>query len=122
MGQTAKRRRGIRDEQCGAQTIPRQLRLRNIAGLIVVDFIGMRRKDHRRSWLNGSNVNLGSHPFQSMLGMTAAGLIEVTRRDGLSLDEFMLQPKSTGILLSAESLACQTLRNLLRTKGASGYD
>ena len=54
--------------------------------------------------------------------MTAAGLIEVTRRrDGLSLDELMLQPKSTGILPSVESLACQVLRDLLRTKGAGGY-
>ena len=51
--------------------------------------------------------------------MTAAGLIEVTRRrDGLSLDELMLQPKSTGILLSVEALACEVLRELLRTKGA----
>ena len=106
-----------------AQAIPRQLRLRNIAGLIVVDFIGMRRKDHRRKLVERfkREFRLASVSVD-VLGMTAAGLIEVTRRrDGLSLDELMLQPKSTGILLSAESLACQVLRDLLRTQGAGGY-
>ena len=76
-----------------AQAIPRQLRLRNIAGLIVVDFIGMRRKDHRRKLVERfkREFRLASVSVD-VLGMTAAGLIEVTRRrDGLSLDELMLQ-------------------------------
>ncbi|MED5358510.1 MAG: ribonuclease E/G, partial [Pseudomonadota bacterium] len=106
-----------------AQAIPRQLRLRNIAGLIVVDFIGMRRKDHRQKLVERfkREFRLASVSVD-VLGMTAAGLIEVTRRrDGLSLVELMLQPKSTEILLSVESLACQVLRDLMRTQGAGGY-
>ena len=54
--------------------------------------------------------------------MTAAGLIEVTRRrDGFSLDEMMLGSSLAGVQLSSESLASQALRDLLQTRGAGKY-
>jgi len=103
-----------------ARVIPRQLRLRNIAGLIVVDFIGMRRKDHRRKLVENLKREFRQASVAvDVLGMTAAGLIEITRRrDGLSLKEIMSRRNTDEILLSSESLACQALRDLLRTRGA----
>ena len=106
-----------------AEVIPKQLRLRNIAGLIVVDFIGMRRKDHRRKLVERfkREFRYAALPVD-VLGMTAAGLIEVTRRrDGFSLDEMMLGSSLAGVQLSSESLASQALRDLLQTRGAGKY-
>ena len=106
-----------------AEAIPQQLRLRNIAGLIVVDFIGMRRKDHRRKLVERLKQEFRSAAVPvDVLGMTAAGLIEVTRRrDGFSLDEMMLGSSSAGIQLSSEALASQALRDLLNTRGAGKF-
>ena len=106
-----------------AEAIPQQMRLRNIAGLIVVDFIGMRRKDHRRKLVERLKREFRFAAVSvDVLGMTAAGLVEVTRRrDGFSLDEMMSNSSSAKILPSNESLAAEALRELLRTRGAGNY-
>ncbi len=127
LGGSAGKRRG--DEAifamniAAAEAIPRQLRLRNIAGLIVVDFIGMRRKDHRRKLVERLKREFRFAAVSvDVLGMTAAGLVEVTRRrDGFSLDEMMSNPSSAEILPSNESVASEALRELLRTRGAGNY-
>jgi ribonuclease G len=103
--------------------IARQIRLRNLAGLIVVDFITMRRREHRRKLVDAMKRELkdSSVPVD-VLGMTAAGLIEITRRrDGPALHELLTQREFGLIKPSGEVLACDALRQLLRTKGASGF-
>jgi ribonuclease G len=106
-----------------AVEIARQIRLRNLAGLIVVDFITMRHREHRRKLVDTMKRELkhSSVPVD-VLGMTAAGLIEITRRrDGPALHELLTQWEAGLIQPSGEVLVCDALRQLLRTKGASGF-
>ena len=106
-----------------AVEIARQIRLRNLAGLIVVDFITMRRREHRRKLVDAMKRELkdSSVPVD-VLGMTAAGLIEITRRrDGPALHELLTRKEASIIQPSGEVLACDALRQLLRTKGSGGF-
>jgi ribonuclease G len=103
--------------------IARLIRLRNLAGLIVVDFITMRSREHRRKLVDAMKreLKVSSVPVD-VLGMTAAGLIEITRRrDGPALHELLTKREAGLIQPSGEVLACEALRQLLRTKGASGF-
>ena len=71
--------------------IPRQLRLRKISGIIVVDFIDMRRKDHIRKVTEKLEEELNKDRVPAdFIDMTALGLVEITRkREGESLAEML---------------------------------
>ena len=57
-----------------AQAIARQLRLRNLGGIIIVDFIDMARDDHRDAVLAEFRKQLGARPRQDHGGrLLAAG-------------------------------------------------
>ncbi len=63
--------------------IARQIRLRNLAGLLVVDFPRLRAGRHRRRLVAALRQALADDPMAAdVLGMTAGGLIEITRRRG----------------------------------------
>lgn len=64
-----------------AQEIARQLRLRDIGGIIVVDFIDMKKPEHRQTLL-GEMARLAKQDRSqvSIEGMTRLGLIEITRK------------------------------------------
>ena len=47
-----------------ARAIARQLRLRNLGGIIIVDFIDMAREDHRDAVLAEFRKQLGARPHQ----------------------------------------------------------
>ena len=74
-----------------AVEIPRQLRLRKISGIIVVDFIDMRRKDHIRQVTEKLEEELNKDRVPAdFIDMTALGLVEITRkREGESLAEML---------------------------------
>ena len=60
--------------------IARQIRLRNIAGLIVVDYIGMKGKDKLGRMVTTLKEAMASDPVGGMvLGTTPGGLLEITR-------------------------------------------
>lgn len=64
-----------------ASEICRQLRLRDIGGLIVVDFIDMRNYDHRKRVENEMRNRLKQDPTTtSSTGLTKFGLMEITRK------------------------------------------
>jgi ribonuclease G len=127
MGSAGGRRRSddaiLSTNIAAAAEIPRQIRLRNLAGLIVVDFITMRRKEDRRKLVEALKRGFrGSSVPVDVLGVTAAGLVEITRRrDGPPMHEVMAEVAAPTIRLSGESLACQALRDVLRAKGGSRY-
>ena len=59
----------------------RQIRLRNIGGLIVVDFISMKNKTHRKQLVELLRREMRDDPVRhDVLGMTPAGLVEITRQ------------------------------------------
>lgn len=106
-----------------ATEIARQIRLRNLAGLIVVDFITMRRKDHRRKLVEVLKRGFKNSTVPvDVLGVTAAGLMEITRRrDGRSIREILTKVDSREPQLSRESLLCAALREVLRARGAGRF-
>jgi ribonuclease G len=103
-----------------AQTIARQLRLRNLGGIIIVDFIDMESIDHRSAVLVELDKALArDHTRISVNGFTQLGLVELTRkRTRESLTQILCEPCPTcggrGIVKTAQTVAYEILRELLR--------
>lgn len=106
-----------------ASEIARQIRLRNLAGLIVVDFINMRQLAHSRKVVDAMRRKLSEAVLPvDVLGMTSGGLVEITRRrDGPALSERLLASDLYDVRPSREYLACEALRSVLKTKGVGGF-
>ncbi|MEW6387323.1 MAG: Rne/Rng family ribonuclease [Thermodesulfobacteriota bacterium] len=102
-----------------AQEIARQLRLRNIGGLIVIDFIDMEDPEHRQRVYQTLQEALKRDRAKSMvLPMSAMGLMEMTRqRLGDSLAQLALNPcnycEGEGQVLSPAVLTGDIFRQLL---------
>lgn len=64
-----------------AVEIARQLRLRNIGGIIIVDFIDMNQEEHRRQVLDVLEEEIRKDKTKTnILGITQLGLVEMTRK------------------------------------------
>ena len=76
----------------GAEEIARQLRLRNIGGIVVIDFIDMTDKAHSKEVVEALKEHLKKdHKRTSSVEMTSLGLVELTRKKtSLPIEEFML--------------------------------
>lgn len=76
-----------------AEEIAKQLRLRNIGGIIIVDFIDMELLEHRAEVLSHFNEELKKDRIKTTLvGMTNLGLVELTRKKmRSSISGYMLQ-------------------------------
>ena len=77
-----------------AECIARQLRIRNISGIVVIDFIDMVQPEHKQAVIEALRNALKKDRLKtSTVGMTPLGLVELTRKKSrLPLDEFMLEP------------------------------
>lgn len=109
-----------------ATAIARQLRLRNIGGMIVVDFISMTQERHQTQLLTQLREAVRQDRVRTtVLDMTALGLVEMTRqKTGETWAESQYDRCPTcdgnGYVQTAESIAAgavQRLRTLSRTKG-----
>lgn len=100
--------------------IARQLRLRNLGGIIIVDFIDMMREEHRESVLAEFRKQLARDRTKSTLnGFSALGLVEMTRkRTRESLAHMLCQPCPTcqgrGQVKTARTVCYDVLREILR--------
>jgi ribonuclease G len=103
-----------------AQAIARQLRLRNLGGIIIVDFIDMESPDHREAVLAEFNKALSKdHTRISVSGFTQLGLVEMTRkRTRESLAHILCESCPTcggrGEVKTAQTVCYEILRELLR--------
>ncbi len=101
-----------------AQEIARQLRLRNIGGLIICDFIDMRsRKNQRRVLEHLKDCMKEDSAKCTILGMSEFGLVEMTRqrsRGSLSQTMFTSCPycNGSGRVKSHESISIDIERNI----------
>lgn len=101
-----------------AREIARQLRLRNIGGLIVIDFIDMDQASHRDQVYQAFlEIVSRDRAKTTVLPISALGLLEMTRqrlRD--PLDQAVTEPctccDGTGEVLSPLILACDLMRRL----------
>lgn len=107
-----------------AREAAHQMRLRNISGLVVIDFVPLRDADHKRRVLAALTEAAHDDPSGShVVGYTRLGLVEVTRRRrGLSLLEIFGGPWPQAAAVSTKSpltVALEALRDVLR-HGRSG--
>ena len=103
-----------------AQTIARQLRLRNLGGIIITDFIDMDSEEHKSAVLAEFNKALArDHTRLTVNGFTALGLVEMTRkrtRESLAhvLCEVCPTCQGRGEVKTARTVCYEILRELLR--------
>src|SRR5438876_1044687 len=103
-----------------AQVIARQLRLRNLGGIIVIDFIDMENADHRAAVLAEFNKALDRDRTRlTVNGFTQLGLVEMTRkRTRESLAHILCEPCVTcggrGELRTAQTVCYEILREIVR--------
>ncbi|WP_218239809.1 ribonuclease G [Comamonas fluminis] len=103
-----------------AHAIARQLRLRNLGGIIIVDFIDMVRDDHQSEVLSEFRRQLGRDRVKTMAGgFSQLGLVEMTRkRTRESLAHMLCEPcpacSGKGNVKTARSICYEVLREILR--------
>src|SRR6266700_3388256 len=103
-----------------AQVIARQLRLRNLGGIIIIDFIDMENADHRAAVLAEFNKALDRDRTRlTVNGFTQLGLVEMTRkrtRESLAhvLCEQCVTCGGRGELRTAQTVCYEILREIVR--------
>jgi ribonuclease G len=77
-----------------AEEIARQVRLRDIGGIIIIDFIDMSIENHRRKVIDRLNESIKYDRTKTyVLGLTNLGLVEMTRKKvRQDLSEYLQQP------------------------------
>ena len=103
-----------------AHSIARQLRVRNLGGIIIVDFIDMSSAEHRDAVLQELRKALSRDRTRTTVnGFTALGLVELTRkRTRESLAHVLCEPCPTcagrGMLKTARTVCYEILREIQR--------
>ncbi len=103
-----------------AHAIARQLRVRNLGGIIIVDFIDMASSEHREQVLQELRKALARDRTRSSVsGFTSLGLVEMTRkRTRESLAHLLLEPCPTcegkGQVKTARTVCYEILREIQR--------
>jgi len=101
-----------------AREIARQLKLRDIGGIIIIDFIDMNLKEHQKQVLETLEAELSKDRTKTgVLGLTSLGLVEMTRqkvRDDLGdlIQKECPYCDGTGQVISEKSMALEVIRRL----------
>jgi ribonuclease G len=104
-----------------AQAIARQLRLRNLGGIIIIDFIDMLNEEHRRQVMRSLERTLArDHVKTAVSEISALGLVEMTRkRTTESLERRLCEPcplcEGRGTVKSAETVCLEIFREIMRS-------
>ncbi len=108
--------------------IARQLRLRNLGGIIIIDFIDMTNEDHRRRVLHSLEQGLSKDRVKSGIhGFSQLGLVEMTRkRTRESIEHVLCQDcpvcKGRGTLKTVETVCYEIMREIVRVHHAYDSD
>jgi ribonuclease G len=103
-----------------AVAIARQLRLRNLGGIIIIDFIDMEEPDHRRQVIQALEKALSDdHVKTNISSVSPLGLVEMTRkRTRESLEHLLCEACPTcegrGFVKSAETVCYEVFREIVR--------
>ncbi len=109
-----------------ATAIGRQLRLRNLGGIIILDFIDMAEAEHQRQVLRMlEKVLEKDHAKTKISGVSELGLVEMTRkRTRESLEQMLMEPcrccGGRGSVKTAETICYEIFREILREERAYG--
>jgi len=102
-----------------AQSIPRHLRLRNLGGIVIIDFIDMLDEEHRRQVLRTLEKACEGDSARTRIGgYSAFGLVQMSRkRTRESLAQQLCEPchacGGTGKVKSSESTCVEILRSIM---------
>ncbi|MCC6303096.1 MAG: ribonuclease G [Gammaproteobacteria bacterium] len=103
-----------------AQAIARQLRLRNLGGIIIIDFIDMLVEDHKRQVLRALEKAMESDRAKRYISeVSPLGLVEMTReRTRESLEHVLCEPcpscEGRGLVKTRETVCYEIFREILR--------
>jgi ribonuclease G len=110
-----------------AVTIARQLRLRNLGGIIIIDFIDMLEVAHRRQVMDALSAALAGDQGRALIASESPlGLVAMTRkRTRESLERLLCKPCPTcdgrGQLKTAETVCYEIFREILRQHGQFNF-
>lgn len=114
----------LKTNQLSAKEIVRQLRLRDIGGIVLIDFIDMKSERDKQAILTTIESELRKDEKRTkIIGFTPLGILQLTRKKTkVSLSE-ALQVKcpvcdGTGRILSAETIAFRLERELLEHRNS----
>lgn len=103
-----------------ARAIARQLRLRNLGGIIMIDFIDMNSVEHQQGVMDALNAALASDRSKYTISpISPLGIIEMTRkRTRESLRQQMCEPcpccQGRGYVKTVETITYELFRDLMR--------
>ncbi len=109
-----------------AQAIARQLRLRNLGGIIIIDFIDMSSEEHKEQVLRALDKHLErDHAKNHLSEVSSLGLVQMTRkRTRESLEHVLCEPcpacHGRGFVKTAETICFEIFREIMRE--ARQYD
>lgn len=101
-----------------AAEIARQIRLRDIGGIIIIDFIDMDKEEQKKAVLAALEQKVKEDRTKtSILGLTSLGLVEMTRKKARqNMDQSLYNEcpccEGRGRIMSAETVAIHVLRKL----------
>lgn len=110
------------------QSIARQLRLRNLGGIIIIDFIDMRNEEHKRRVLHSLELALSKDRAKTTInGFTTLGLVEMTRkRTRESLEHVLCSEcpvcQGRGSMKTVETVCYEIMREIVRVHKAYEAD
>lgn len=114
----------FKTNEWAAVEIARQIRLRDIGGMILVDFIDMKRDEDRQKIIKSMKDSLLRDDKRTrVLGFTSLGILQMTRKKTrVSISEALTTRcevcEGTGKVLSPETVAFQLERDLWELKGS----
>ncbi|MGH8041066.1 MAG: ribonuclease G [Rudaea sp.] len=103
-----------------AQAAARQLRLRNLGGIIIIDFIDMTDEEHKRQVLRTLEKSLAhDHAKTTVYEMTQLGLVQMTRKRTVeSLERQLCEPcpacEGRGSIKTVETVTYEIFREITR--------
>ena len=111
-----------------AVAIARQLRLRNLGGIIIIDFIDMEELDHRENVLAVLEQSMArDHARYQITPVSPLGLVEMTRkRTRESLQHILCEDcpscEGRGFMLTAETVCFEIFREVIRQSRQFEFD
>ncbi|MFN7182987.1 MAG: ribonuclease G [Thermomonas haemolytica] len=120
LGQRSLEETAFRTNLEAAQAVARQLRLRNLGGIIIIDFIDMHDAEHRRQVLRTLEKSLAKdHAKTTVYDFSPLGLVEMTRKRTVdSLERQLCEPchecGGRGMVKTAETVTYEIFREIVR--------
>ena len=111
-----------------AVAIARQLRLRNLGGIIIIDFIDMEEEEHRQSVLTLLEESMvRDHARHQVTPVSPLGLVEMTRkRTRESLQHILCEDcpscAGRGFIMTAETVCFEIFREVIRQARQFDFD